>query len=711
MNKKKIVLLALFLILVVLFFSLDLQQYFNLAYFQARRDDILAYKADHFWQLSLAYFALYVVVTALSLPAAAVLTIAGGAIFGLAWGLVLVSFASTIGATLAFLLARTLLRDWVQARFGDYLKTVNAGMERDGMFYLFTLRMIPAFPFFLVNFLMGLTPISTGAFYVVSQLGMLFGTALYVNVGAELGLATTLPDIFNIGVIRAVVVLAIFPWLAKWLVRILRNRKALKPWRPRKPKRFDTDMVVIGAGSAGLVTAYIAALAKAKVTLVEKHRMGGDCLNTGCVPSKALLRSAGVRRLVERAPAFGVLPGATAVDFPAVMARVRAVIGRISPHDSVARYTQLGVDCVAGEARLTSPWSVRVGDREIRTRHIVLATGARPFVPPIPGLQDMACLTSDTVWELDSLPPRLLVMGGGPIGCELAQAFARLGSEVTLVDRLERLLPREDPDVSACVARRLQDEGVTVLTSSEIERFETRAGDRIALASGGREIPFDRVLVAVGRKANTDNLGLETLEVALNDDGTVRVNEFLQTNFPTIFACGDVAGPYQFTHIASFQAWYAAVNSLFGAFKKFRVNYAVVPWATFTDPEVARVGLNETQAREKGIACEVTRFELDDLDRAITDGETTGFIKVLTVPGKDRILGATIVGYHAAELINEFVLAMTHGLGLKKIMATIHIYPTFTEGGKFAAGQWRKAHAPEWVYPWLEKYHRWRRKG
>ena len=712
MSIKKVVLLVIFLSLIALFFVLDLQQIFNLEYFQAQRDVILAYKTEDFWLSSLIYFLLYIIVAALSLPAAAILTIAGGAVFGLVWGLLMVSFASTIGATLAFLLSRTLLRDWVQARFGRYLKPINDGIERDGAFYLFTLRLIPAFPFFLVNVLMALTPISTLSFYVVSQLGMLFGTALYVNVGAELGMATSLPDIFNIGVIRAVVVLAIFPWLAKIMLRVLRNRKVLSPWKKNKPRHFDTNMVVIGAGSAGLVTAYIAALVKARVTLIEKHQMGGDCLNTGCVPSKALIRSASVNHLIKRASEFGLEDASARVNFSAVMKRIRQVIKTIEPHDSVTRYSELGVDCVQGEATITSPWTVQVGEQQISTRHIVIATGARPWVPPIPGLEKMDYLTSDSIWTLDTLPDRLLVMGGGPIGCELAQAFSRLGSKVTIVNRSDRILPREDVDVSEYISQRFKAEGIEIITSREVEGFTQAEGNRIAITSGTEgelHIPFDQVLVAVGRKANTEHFGLETLDVALNPNGTVKVNEYLQTNYPNIFACGDVAGPYQFTHMASFQAWFAAVNSLFGTFKKFRIHYNVVPWATFIDPEVARVGLNELEAEEKGIKVEVTRYGIDDLDRAIADSEAMGYVKVLTVPGKDKILGATIVGYHASELINEFILAMTHGLGLKKIMASIHIYPTLSESGKFAAGQWRKKNAPQWIMPYLKKFHRWSR--
>ena len=711
MNLKKTVLLIVVVSLITLFFVLDLQQYFNLEYFQTQRDAILAYKEQHFWQSSAAYFFLYITVAALSLPAAAILTIAGGAIFGLGWGLFMVSFASTIGATLAFLIARTLLRDWVQQKFGQSLRTINEGIEKDGVFYLFTLRMIPAFPFFLVNVVMALTPISAGAFYIISQLGMLFGTVLYVNVGAELGVATSLPDVFNVGVIRAVVALAIFPWVARWLVNYFRFRKVMS--KHEKPRAFDTNMVVIGAGSAGLVTSYIAALVKAKVTLIEKHLMGGDCLNTGCVPSKTLLRSAAVSHLVSRGEEFGLLDVSAKVDFKKVMERVRNAVATIEPHDSRERYTSLGVDCVEGEAKIISPYKVAVNGKEIRTRNIVIATGGRPFVPDIPGISDISYLTSDTVWEVQELPEQLLVAGGGPIGCELAQAFSRLGSKVTVVQKATHLLPREDQEVSEYIETSFREEGIEVLTTHELQSFHTQNNEKFALAlHDGKEVklPFTHVLIALGRKANTEHIGLEELGVALNPNGTVHVNEHLQTTYPNIFACGDVAGPYQFTHMASHQAWFAAINGLFGSFRKFRVNYSVVPWATFTDPEVGRVGLNERDARKKDIPYDVTRYDSDDLDRAIADSEARGFVKVLTVPGKDKILGATIVGYHAGELINEFILAMTHNLGLKKIMGTIHIYPTLSESGKFAAGQWQKKNAPEWIYPYLERFHRWRRK-
>ncbi len=711
MNKKQLVLLLLFLAVLNSFFIFDLGEYLQLSFFQEQKDLFLEYKENNFVLTALLYFFLYILITAFSLPAAALVTLIGGALFGFWWALILVSFSSTIGATLAFLMARTILRDWVQDKFGNRLKPINEGIEKDGIFYLFTLRLIPVFPFFLVNMLMALTPIRVRDFYWVSQVGMLVGTGLYVEVGAQLGMADSIPAVFSIGLVRVLLALALFPWLAKWLVAVIKKRKVYKTF-PR-PHKFDSNLIVIGAGSAGLVTAYIAAMAKAKVILIEKGEMGGDCLNTGCVPSKALIRSAGVSHLLSRSDSFGIKSTVSTVDFPAIMQRVRQVISKVAPHDSIERYTELGVDCIQGEAKIISPFIVEVNGKPISTRSIVLATGARPNVPAIPGLEEIDFVTSDTIWNLNELPERFLVVGGGPIGSELAQAFARLGSKVTQVDAEARPLPREDEEVSAFMLESFQREGIKFLGEHKVLGFKKHGGENQAILKQGENeftLSFDVVLLAIGRKANIQGFGLESLGVDTTEQGTLKVNEYLQTNFPNIYACGDVAGPYQFTHMAAHQAWYASINSLLSGFKKFKVDYSIVPWATFTDPEVARVGLNEKEARAKGINYELSKYNMDDLDRAITDSEDRGFIKVLTKPGTDKILGVTIVGYHASDLITGYILAMKHGLGLKKIQATIHIYPTLSESNKYVAGEWRKAHAPVWLYPWLEKFHHWRRK-
>ncbi|HEU4532314.1 MAG TPA: FAD-dependent oxidoreductase, partial [Steroidobacteraceae bacterium] len=533
------------------------------------------------------------------------MTILAGAIFGLGLGTLLVSFASAIGATIAMLAARFVLREWVQARFGARLQGVNRGVERDGAFYLFTLRLIPAVPYFLINLAMGLTPIRTWTFYWVSQVAMLPATILYVNAGTQLARLESLRGILSWQLIGAFVLLGVFPLAAKKAVGLFAARRVYGRWR--KPRRFDRNLVVIGAGSAGLVAAYIAAAVRAKVTLIERNRMGGDCLNTGCVPSKALIKTAKVLSQIRKAKDFGIRHATAEFDFAEVMERVQRIIRTIEPHDSIERYTALGVECIQGEARITTPWTVEVDGRLLTTRSIVIAAGAEPFVPPIPGIEEVECLTSDTVWGLRKLPRRLLVLGGGPIGSELAQAFARLGSSVTQVEMLARILPREDPEFSEMVASRMRADGVNVLVGHRAKQFLKEEKVLVCEHQGGEvRIEFDALLCAVGRMARTKDYGLEELGIPVTKARTVETNEFLQTLYPNIYACGDVAGPYQFTHVGAHQAWYASVNALFGWLKKFRADYSVIPWATFTDPEVARVGLNETEAKERNVAYEVS---------------------------------------------------------------------------------------------------------
>ncbi|MBK7356378.1 FAD-dependent oxidoreductase [Propionivibrio sp.] len=712
MSTKRMLLIIALIGLIAAYFGLNLGRFLSLDYFKSQQEAIESWRAARPVAAALLYFVAYVAVTGLSLPGAAVMTLVGGAVFGLLWGLLLVSFASSVGATLAFLASRFLLRDWVQQHFGDRLRAINEGVAKEGGFYLFTLRLVPAFPFFVINLLMGLTPMKTRTFYWVSQLGMLAGTLVYVNAGTQLAKIESLSGILSPGLLGSFVLLGIFPLIAKKIVEAVAAKKVYAGWQ--KPAHFDRNLLVIGGGSAGLVTAYIAAAVKAKVTLVEKHKLGGDCLNTGCVPSKALIRSAKLLSHIRRAPEFGIRDAKADFDFAEVMQRVQRIIQTVEPHDSAERYTSLGVEVIEGTAKMVSPWEVDIvrndgRNERLSARSIVIAAGARPFVPPIPGIEEVGYLTSDTVWELRQLPARLVVLGGGPIGSELTQAFARLGAKVTQVEMAPRLLMREDPEVSELVAARFRAEGIDVLLNHKAKQFTIEGGEKILIAEHeGQDvrIPFDAVLVAVGRVANLKGYGLEELRITANR--TVETNEFLQTRYPNIYAAGDVAGPYQFTHTAAHQAWYAAVNALFDPFKKFRADYSVIPWATFIEPEVARVGLNELEAKERNIPCEVTHYGIDDLDRAIADSEAHGFVKVLTAPGKDRILGVTIVGEHAGDLIAEYVLAMRHGIGLNKILGTIHIYPTLAEANKYVAGNWKKAHAPVKLLEWVGRFHRWR---
>lgn len=714
---KKIGLLVIIAVLAAVFFYFDLHKLLTLDGLKSGLDTFEAWRAESPMLVGGAFLVLYVIVTALSLPGAAIMTLAAGALFGLGWGLFIVSFASSIGATLAFLVSRYLLQDTVQKRFGDRLKAFNEGIEKEGAFYLFTLRLVPIFPFFLINLLMGLTTIRAFTFYWASQLGMLAGTFVFVNAGTQLGQLESLSGILSPPLLLSFVLLGVFPLIAKKLINIIKARRVYAGYT--KPKTFDRNLIVIGGGAGGLVSAYIAAAVKAKVTLIEANKMGGDCLNYGCVPSKAIIKSAKIAQQMRHAENYGLNSSEPTFSFKKVMARVHEVISQIEPHDSVERYTGLGVDVVQGYGKLIDPWTVEIqlnegGTKRMTARSIVLATGARPFVPPLPGLEDVGYYTSDTLWEefakFDEPPKRLVVLGGGPIGSELAQSFARLGSNVTQVERGERIMIREDEEVSELVQKSMRADGVNILTSHNAVRCE-KEGDvkRLIVEKDGVEsvIEFDALLCAVGRQARLEGYGLENL--GIETDRNIVTNDYLETLYPNIYAAGDVAGPYQFTHVAAHQAWYTAVNALFGTFKKFRADYRVIPWATFVDPEVARVGLSEQEAKEQGIAYEMVRYEFDELDRAIAESATKGFVKVLTVPGKDKILGVTIVGEHSGDLLAEFVLAMKHGLGLNKILGTIHTYPTWAESNKYAAGEWKRAHTPERLLSWIEKYHTWRR--
>lgn len=714
---KKLILLASLGLLIVLFFAFDLDRYFTLEQLKTSQTQFATWQTEHPWLLAISYFLIYVFITALSLPGAAILTLAGGAIFGLWQGLLLVSFASSLGATFAFLASRYLFRNSIEQRFSKQLNLINQGITKEGAFYLFTLRLVPLFPFFIINLLMGLTQLPTRTFYWVSQIGMLAGTMVYVNAGTQLAQIASLSNILSPSLIISFSLLGLFPWLAKGMLGFFQRQQVYAGFK--KPKQFDRNLIVIGAGSAGLVASYIAAAVKAKVTLVEAHKMGGDCLNYGCVPSKALIKSAKVAHQVRQAKHYGILSTAPQIQFQQVMQRVHRVITEVEPHDSIERYTQLGVEVLTGYAKLIDPWTVEIklhagNSQRLTTRSIILATGAQAHIPEFPGIESSGYVTSDTLWErfaeLEQAPEQLAILGGGPIGCELAQAFARLGSKVTLIEKSDQILAREDRDAAELAAQSLQAEGVKLLTLHQVLRFEqTDLGKQVIVQAQDQElaIPYDQVIIALGRKARLTGFGLE--ELGIPTERTINTNEYLETLIPNIYAAGDVAGPYQFTHVAAHQAWYASVNALFGQFKRFKADYRVIPRVTFVDPEIASVGLTEQEAQVQQITYELSYFELAELDRAIAEGTTAGFIKVLTVPGKDKILGVTIVGTQAGELLAEYVLAMKQGLGLNKILGTIHSYPTLAEANKYVAGTWKRQHTPERLLRWVARYHHWRR--
>lgn len=713
MNKTflRLILLCLISVSVLLFAGLDLGQYLSFEYLKEKQVILQDFYSGNMFLTIIAYMLIYIVVTALSLPGAAVLSLAGGVLLGFGVGVIAVSFASSIGATLAFLASRFILRDYVQDKFGDRLRIINEGMEKDGAFYLFSLRLVPLFPFFMVNLLMGLTPISVRTYYLVSQLGMLPATLVFINAGTRIGMLESVSGIISPSMLISLALLGVVPIISRKGIEYYKARKIMAGYS--RPRNYDYNLVVIGAGAAGLVSSYISAAVKAKVVIIEKNRMGGDCLNTGCVPSKAFIRASKLISDVNRAREFGFRKGYIEFDFCEIMDRVKDIIKQIEPHDSRTRYETLGVECIEGEATVISPYEVKVNGRVITTKGIVVATGARPAVPSLPGIELVEYLTSDNLWDLRALPERLVILGGGPIGCELSQAFARLGSKVTQVEMLPRLMSREDPDLSGFIKTSLEADGVTVLVSHSATGIRVKEGQNILVCNhdgGEKLLEFDKILLAIGREPNVKGFGLEKLGVYINDRGSIGTNAFLQTNIPTIFCAGDVAGPFQFTHVAAHQAWYASVNALFGWLRKFRVDYRVIPWAIFTDPEIARVGLSEAEAKANGIAFDVTVYDVGDLDRAITDSAARGYVKVLTKKGGDKIIGVAIAAHHASDIISEFVLAMKYGIGLNKILRTIHIYPTMAEANKYAAGEWKKARTPEVFLKIMKKIHALRRR-
>jgi dihydrolipoamide dehydrogenase len=710
-SRLRILAVAVFIALVAAFFLLGFNQYFTLAALQQRHGELDQFYRDHPLTFIGVFMAGYIVMAALSIPGAAIMTLAAGALFGFGIGTAAAALSATIGATLAFLLARFVLREPIRRRYSARFAAIDAGIKRDGAVYLLSLRLIPAVPFFIINVLTGLTGLRTFTFFWVSAAGMLPGTMVFVFAGTQLATLRTMSDIVSPRILAALVLLGLFPLMARWLYGLFNTRRALG--RYERPKRFDYNLVVIGAGSAGLISAYIAAAVKAKVALIEKARMGGDCLNTGCVPSKALIRTARLLAETKRAVEFGLKPMTAAFDFAEVMERVRRVVRQIEPHDSPERYGALGVECIAGEARVRDPFRVEVNGKTLTTRAIVVATGAEPIVPRLPGIAEADIVTSETVWNLRELPRRLVVLGGGPIGCELAQCFARFGSEVTIVDMAPRILTKEDPEIADMVAAQFRREGIALVMGHKAKAFAKGAAGSVLTCEGNDgqtvDLPFDRVLLALGRRARVKGFGLEDLGVRIADSGTIEADPYLRTNIPNIYVCGDVAGPYQFTHVASHQAWYASVNAMFAGFYKAKVDYRVIPWTTFTDPEVARVGLSEDEAKARDIPYEVARYDISDLDRAIADETAYGAVKVLTRPGSDAILGVAIVGSHAGDLIAEFVLAMKHGIGLGKILGTIHAYPTMAEANKAAAGVWRKQHISPRALAFAAWFQAWRR--
>ncbi len=712
LTRKNIVLILLALLMAVSFVFLS-GQGGDIESIKSLIENFRIWQSENKFIFAVGFFVVYVIAAAFSLPIAIPMVLAAGAIFGFWQGLLIGSFASSLGALIAFFGARYFMKDSVSARFPKISATINHGVKKDGILYLLSLRLVPLFPFFAINLLMGITSMRAGVYYLTSQLGMLPGTATYVFAGTQLGELRSLGDIVSPGLLIAFALLGIVPWIAKLIMNKIQLRKRYANYT--KPKSFDRNLIVIGAGAAGLVSSYIGATLKAKVTLIEAGDMGGDCLNTGCVPSKSLIASGALVKKITQSEEYGVQSHVSSVDFSKVIRRVRNVIEEIAPHDSVERYTGLGVEVVKGYATLTSPWGVDIrlndgGQQSLTARNIILATGAEPFVPSIEGVESVDYLTSETIWnrlsELDAPPKKFVVIGGGVIGCELGQALARLGSKVTIVEANERILPREDREISDAVLASLVADGVEVCAGHSAVKFTP---NRLFIQKGEdvSEIEFDEVLIAIGRRPRLKGFGLE--ELGIDTDQKLERSPYLETQFPNIFAAGDLAGPYQLTHAAAHEAWFASVNALFGRFKKFRIHYKTMPSAIFTSPETARVGINEQEAREQAIKVDVVKFELKELDRAIIEGKKEGFIKVLTRSGSDKILGVTILGENASAFLPEFTLAMQNNIGLNKLLRNTHAYPSWGEANKYVAGEWKRKHTKAFIFKWLEKYQTWMR--
>ena len=700
-----LLIIALIIIGVIVF---DVQSLFTLSEFKQKQDQFQGIVASHPFRSAAIFFVSYVIFAGLSLPGVIIFTLAAGALFGLLQGTILVSFASTIGAFLAFLVARFFLHDSVQEKFSDRLTTLNRKIKTEGAFYLLFLRLVPVFPFFLINIVIALTPIKAFTYYWVSQLGMLPATILYVNAGVQVAKISSPKDVVSFPILMALVLLGIFPFVAKWFANFLKARRVYSKFS--KPSKYDYNTIVLGAGSAGLVAAYTTSTLQGKPLLIERGKMGGDCLNTGCVPSKSIIRSAKFIADLQRSKSFGMNKTSYEFEYENIIERVHSKIATIAPKDSVERYSDLGVDCEQGDATVVSPWEVSINNKQVTAKNIIIATGATPLIPDLPGLDQVPYFTTDTIWSLNELPQHLLIIGAGPIGCELGQAFARLGTRVTIVHRRNTILPNEDEEAARLVEQALTLNHVTLCTNFETEKI-TKNDDNEFVMQGTHEntpvqIAFSHLLLATGRCPNLN--GLQNLNLETDENGRLVVNETLQTRFPNIYACGDVTSPMQYTHVASHQAWYAAFNALFRPLKAFRCNLDNIPRAIFTDPEIASVGITEKQAIAHNLPYQITTFSMDDIDRAITDNATDGFIKVITAGNSDKILGVCIVGEHASELVAEFVLAKTHNLGLNKILQTVHIYPTRSEINRMAAGKWRREQISARTIQLLNKFQRWR---
>src|SRR6266566_5169264 len=697
------------------------------------------------------FVGIYIVATVFFIPGS-VLTLGAGAVFGMGLGSVCVSISATLGATAAFLVGRYLARDGIARKIekNEKFATIDRAVAEEGWKIVLLTRLSPVFPFTLLNYAFGLTRVKLSHYVLASWLGMMPGTVMYVylgslvNIGAGHRQRTTGELVlYGVGLLATVTVAVPVTRVArKALAKKIGSTETVQtskgiisaPSEPVLVRPPDThnarlvsylhppdwqnptpapsyNLVVIGAGTAGLVTAAGAAGLGAKVALVEKYLLGGDCLSVGCVPSKAVIRCSRAIFDANEAGRFGVRVGAPAqADFPAVMERMRKLRADLSPHDSAQRFAKLGVDVFLGEAQFTGPDTIQVAGKTLRFKRAVIATGARALQPPIPGLTEAGYLTNETVFSLTECPARLAVIGGGPIGCELAQAFQRLGSQVSLFHKNAHLLDREDMDAAALVQKAFIREGIRVFLNAKITRVERNAGGKILYyeAQGKEEtLAVDEILAGAGRAPNVEGLNLETVGVQYDPRKGILVNDCLQTTNPRIYAAGDVCLTWKFTHAADFAARTVIQNALFLGRKK--VSALTMPWCTYTDPEIAHVGLYERDARERGVEVDTYVRESKEVDRAVLDGEEDGFVKFHVRKGHDDILGATIVARHAGEMISEISVAMAARIGLGKLASVIHPYPTQAEALRQCGDAYNRTRLTRTVKKWMGRWLAWQR--
>ncbi|MBA3536096.1 MAG: FAD-dependent oxidoreductase [Tatlockia sp.] len=683
--------LILLLGLLILFFSLRLDKYLTFTSLRENRATLISWTKEHFFMAALLYMSCYTLAVAASVPGAVFLTLAGGFLFGVVFGTVFVIVSATLGATALFFAVRTSFGDWLAKSALSWLGRMREGFQQNAFSYLLMLRLVPLFPFWVVNIVPALLGVDAKTFIITTFFGILPGSIVYVMVGNGLSHVFEANQTPNLGIIFDIkVLLPLLALAALSFIPILYKRVNPKEQKKNpKTNQIKCDLSIIGAGAGGLSVAAVAAQLGLKVVLLESGKMGGDCLNYGCVPSKSLLAAGKIAYQLRHAAQFGISSKGLEIDFKKVMQQVHAVIKVLAKNDSVERFESLGVQVIKAVARFSGVNTLVAQDRVIEARRIVIATGSSPFKPPIPGLEDTPYLTNETIFNLTEQPKHLIVIGGGPIGCELAQAFSMLGSKITLIEGFN-LLPKDDVDCVAILRAQLKAMGIIIHEQAKVLGVEPHAhgGIKVSINQAGEKLAIrgSHLLIATGRRANVENLDLEKAGIVYSNKG-IEVNSRLQTSNRRVYALGDVVGPYQFTHMATYQAGIVLRNIAFKIPAK--VDYRAIPWVTYTLPEIAHVGLLAEEAL-KHADIQFTEWSFLENDRAQTEHSLEGKIKIIS-DKKGRVLGVTIVGAHAGELILPWVIAIREKRTLRSFTDAVSPYPTLSEISKRVAGEFYKS--------------------